>query len=485
MAILKANGAQYTPEQEQSMYRHLQLLRLNKYHKIFPSPPQQAFMLRPEREILYGGEGGAGKTAALCLLALQYVDVPHHSTVIFRKSIPDMMKEGNALPLLLEWLAPHDEVIYNKEDLTFYFPSGATITIGYMASAADREHWKSAQIQDILWEEATDYPIRTYRFMLSRNRRKNKEQACPLRIRPVTNPGGEYHEEYKDYFLPANSERVETGAKSYLRLQPPYEYFDESGKKRRFHGRVYIHAVRTDNPGLDVEEYEDNLIMMDEADRARFDLADWELPVEGAMFDVSDAVVKAPGFKLPYRPTQVIARIRYWDTAATAGGSGAETAGVLMSKVPLEVYGRQYIIEDVVHGRWAPHERDRIMRETAERDGTNVKQWIEQEPGGSGKQVGLVHVANMAPYPVDLDSASTDKVVRAQGLSSQWNNGNCGIVQGAWNAALLESFKNAPTGRVKDIWDGSAGAFNKLAVVQPAGRTAVGNPRPVQTGYRL
>jgi phage terminase large subunit-like protein len=75
-------------------------------------------------------------------------------------------------------------------------------------------------------------------------------------------------------------------------------------------------------------------------------------------------------------PVNFLQTIRYWDKAATQDG-GMYTAGVKMSRLT----GNRWLIEDVKRGRWSTHERERIIRETAEADGKNVEIWIEQEPG--------------------------------------------------------------------------------------------------------
>jgi phage terminase large subunit-like protein len=464
LARLKQGGMRVPDEHALNI---IHALRLNKYMQASPSPPQTAFMLGREREMLYAGEAGAGKTVSLALIALQYVDVPGHATLIIRRTIPDLRKPGNILPVLHQWLRGSDAV-WNEENLTYTFPSGAVVVFTYMALDGDEEQFKSTSFQDILWEELTDFPQRPYRFMF-RSLRKPEGMDVPLRVRAATNPGGKYHQWVKDWFLPPDAVRTDIeGSRSYLLCSRP-DY------KNGMWGRVYVHAVRHDNPGIDAT-YEDSLALMDEIDQARFARGDWDLPTENAMFDMS--VAADPAFYVA-RPAQVIARYRYWDTAATEGGQGATTAGVLMSKVALTLYGYEYVVEDMVQGRWNPAQRNQVMRETAQADGMEVRQFVEQEPGGSGKEVGLIHIANLAPYLVELDKAATNKVLRAEGFAAQWNGRNVRLVRGMrGREPFLASLKSAPNGKPRDPWDGAAGCFNKLALRVAGSGPRLGPARP-------
>lgn len=67
-----------------------------KYCPHVPTPPQSAFLLYNGHEALYGGAAGGGKSDALLMAALQYVEYPKYSALILRRTFPDLAKGGTA-----------------------------------------------------------------------------------------------------------------------------------------------------------------------------------------------------------------------------------------------------------------------------------------------------------------------------------------------------------------------------------------------------
>lgn len=148
-------------------------------------------------------------------------------------------------------------------------------------------------------------------------------------------------------------------------------------------------------------------------------------------------------------------RVRFWDLAATEDGD--YTAGVLIARAAGVFY-----IEDVVRGRWQPHERDRHIIRTAQLDGKKVRIVLEQEPGSAG--ISVVHslTKKLAGYMVKSARATGDKVTRADPLASQFGVGNVKIVRGEWNRAFIDELCMFPNGMHDDQVDAAAGALNAL-----------------------
>jgi predicted phage terminase large subunit-like protein len=161
-------------------------------------------------------------------------------------------------------------------------------------------------------------------------------------------------------------------------------------------------------------------------------------------------------------PALVVTLCRAWDFAATAG-AGDYTVGVLMAKAADGSFG----VLDVVRGRWAPDERDAMMRRAAEIDGHNAVIRIPQDPGQAGKDQ-VLHMARMlASYNMRSLPVTGAKEVRASGLASQVNAGNIWAIRGRWNHAFLAELRSFREGCLHDDQvDACADAFAELAGVR-------------------
>lgn len=153
--------------------------------------------------------------------------------------------------------------------------------------------------------------------------------------------------------------------------------------------------------------------------------------------------------------------VRYWDKAGTKDG-GDFTAGVLMGRASDGVF----YVADVVRGQWSAHEREQVIKQTAEMDQNrgHVRIWIEQEPGSGGKESAENTIRNLAGFAVKAERVTGDKALRAEPFAAQCEAGNVRLVRGAWNTAYLHELTSFPAGSNDDQVDGSSGAFSKLAV---------------------
>ncbi len=150
--------------------------------------------------------------------------------------------------------------------------------------------------------------------------------------------------------------------------------------------------------------------------------------------------------------------IRYWDKAGTEG-AGDYTAGVKMSRLT----DGNFLIHDVVRGQWGTTQRERIIKETALRDGPRVIIYHEQEPGSAGKDSAAATTRNLAGFIVHTERPTGDKVYRADALSVQVNEGNIYILKGDWNNEFIEELRFFPYSTYDDQVDAASGAFNRLA----------------------
>jgi predicted phage terminase large subunit-like protein len=390
------------------------------------------------REGFYGGSCGGGKSDALLMGALQFVDVPRYAAILFRRTYSDLSLPGALMDRAREWLGGTPARWSDKEH-TWTFPRGATLTFGYLDKANDRFRYQSSEYQFIGFDELTQFPEEDYRFLFSRLRRGASCQV-PLRMRSASNPGGVGHDWVKQRFL------VEGPAA----------------------GRVFVPARLSDNPHLDQAEYVASLDQLDPITRAQLLAGDWSVRQGGSLF-------RREWFRRADVAPAGLRRVRFWDLAATEPRPGTDpdwTAGVLLGVDGPGVY---YVL-DVRRVRATPGQVETLVQQTAQADGKAVTVGMEQEPGSAGVAQVQRYAALLAGWTFRAERVTGDKVTRASPFSSQAEAGRVVVLRGAWSGAYLDELEAFPEGGHDDQVDATSGAFAKLVGPQ-AGRPAVGTAR--------
>lgn len=174
-------------------------------------------------------------------------------------------------------------------------------------------------------------------------------------------------------------------------------------------------------------------------------------PLEGGVFKPGrlETVGAVPSGRIEW--------CRGWDLGATDGG-GAFTAGAKLGKL---TDGR-FIIAGMERAQLGPDGRDALLRNTAARDGREVRIGIPQDPGQAGKTQVLALVRMLAGFTVKTSPETGDKVTRAEPLAAQVNVGNVLMLKGTWNEALIEEMRLFPNGQFSDQIDGLSRAFAEL-----------------------
>jgi len=209
-----------------------------------PTPRQARFLTIPSREAFYGGAAGGGKSDALLMAALQYVTVPGYSAIIFRKTYADLSLPGALMDRAADWL--QGKAHWSDKTKTWTFPSGATVSFGYMEHEKDKFRYKGAEYQFVGFDELTQFTETQYRFMFSRLRRLTGA-TVPIRMRGASNPGDTGHEWVKKRFV-------------------------KPGRK----GVPFIPARIRDNPHLDFADYVQSLNELDPITRRQMLAGDWD-----------------------------------------------------------------------------------------------------------------------------------------------------------------------------------------------------------------
>jgi len=397
-----------------------------------PTPKQWlALSLVDERELLYGGAAGGGKSDFLLMAALQFIDVPGYSAVIFRRTFPQLSApEDGLLARAQEWLAP-DPQFEGLDTISGYptrwrFKGGGTLSFSHMQHESDRFNHQGPSYQFITWDELTQFSQTQYRYLLSRLRRV-EGFPVPLRVRSTSNPGGSGHDWVRERF-PIDAPGVD--------------------------GCRYIPAKLGDNPHLDAATYAETLEQLHPYERAQLLEGRWDVRPPGARF-------QREWFTVKDAPTSEGRRVRRWDLAATAARPGADpdwTAGVLMSRNPQG----EFCIEDVVRFRGSPGTVEARVIQQARLDGTGVAVRIEQEPGSSGKIAAHHWSKALAGFDIKSVPSTGDKVVRSNPLASQAEAGNVSLVRGTWVEDYLRELEMFPGGSHDDQVDASSGALADL-----------------------
>lgn len=210
------------------------------------------------------------------------------------------------------------------------------------------------------------------------------------------------------------------------------------------------------NPYLSPEELEEARGEMPSKMYAQEYLAEFLPTLSGGMFD-------RDWFEIIERtPRELGPKIRAWDLAASTSDTADFTAGVLMAKGAGE--DSSYYVLDVIRGRWSPAQRDSIIRQTAERDGSGVPIVIEEEGGSAGKAQSLSLSRLLSGYKLIPVRPTGDKATRAAPYAAQVENGNVKLLRGTWNIEYLDELQSFPDPLAlhDDMADASAYAFNQL-----------------------
>ena len=203
---------------------------------------------------------GGGKSDAILMSALQYVGEEYkieledgrftnpYSALILRRTYQDLSQPNAIMDRAQRWLDPYVQnriVKWDGNTKTFTFPSGATLTFGYLSHDNDLDQYQGSEFQFVGFDELTQFTERQYTYLHSRLRRVKKSKI-PIRMRAGTNPGGRGHEWVKKRFVSDKSKLP------------------------------FIPSSYLDNIYLDTEEYTKSLEKLDELTKRQLMYGDWD-----------------------------------------------------------------------------------------------------------------------------------------------------------------------------------------------------------------
>ena len=243
--------------------------------------PQTEFLAAGEREVLYGGSAGGGKSYAMLADPLRYMGHPSFSGLLLRHTTEELreliFKSKEMYPQIWKGIK------WSERKMQWEAPSGARLWMSYLDRDDDVLRYQGLAFSWIGFDELTQWST-PYAWNYMRSRLRSTAPDLPVYMRATTNPGGPGHQWVKKMFIdpaPYGKQFDATDIESGNVLTYPKGHSREGQPlfKRRF-----IPARLSDNPYLAEQgDYEAMLLSLPEHQRKQLLEGDWDIK-EGAAF---------------------------------------------------------------------------------------------------------------------------------------------------------------------------------------------------------
>jgi predicted phage terminase large subunit-like protein len=418
---------------------------------LIPTARQEAFLRLRAREVLFGGAAGGGKTLALLMAGLQYVDVPGYHALILRPSLAEFALPGGMFELASDWLAG-SKAHWSSDTNTWRFPGpgrsgagGASLTFGYLDNDRDLGRYAGSSVSFLGFDELGRFDENTYRRMFRVVRQPSNQSRLgsapdgtsladvPIRVRATSNPGGPNHAWIKRHFVDPSTQAE---------------------------GALFLPARLVHNPHLDSDQYAEALALLPPTERERLLNGDWEIPDEGALFQ-RGWIEEIDRSHLPENTTAV----RFWDLAATEPSPTSPDPDFTVGlRLDLQLESGVFYISDIIRARKPPGAIEQLVAQTAAADGTDVDIVIEQEPGAAGVSLIRQYKAHvLRGYTVRSVRPTGNKQTRARPVAAAAENGLVKLINQPNSLDFLDEISAFPYAAHDDCVDALAGAHNHLS----------------------
>lgn len=450
---------------------------------IAPQEGRQEDFLNSTSDItFFGGAAGSGKSHALLMDCLQYIDDPDFYAVYFRQNTTQL--DGSLWPAAKAMWAPFGIKIQEKEKL-ITFPSGARIKFSFLELEKHADRHQGIEYSGIYFDEFTHFSFYQFNYLRSRMRSKARNKSfmkCSMNpdidhfVFKWVEPYLRQQDSFDEHGEVIESEKAGTadpalnGLTRYFIISGTdiYHDWDYDALKKKFPRKnpksyTFIAGTIDDNPILDEIEpdYRETLESLTPVEMQRLRYGNWFARPEGSGYFQRDWC------EMVTQPPRSATRVRSWDLASTLPSDINPdpdwTAGVMMSKCK----DGYYYIEDVVRFRDRPATVEATIYDTAKFDGDDVAVNVPQDPGSAGKSQSLQLIRGLSEQGNYARAKPTNKnkVTRFAPFSAAAEAGLVKIVIGSWNDIFfseLEAFIGDDKGKDDQV-DATSDSFITLA----------------------
>jgi hypothetical protein len=240
--------------------------------------PQTDFLAAGEKDVLYGGAAGGGKSYAMLVDPLRYAHKKAHRALILRRSMPELREMIDKSRELYPLAFPGAK--FREVEKLWNFPTGAKVEFGFLERDADVYRYQGQAYSWIGFDEITHLPTEfSWNYLASRLRTTDSDIQTYLRC--TANPGGVGSHWVKNRYI------------------QPAEY-NTSFKGSDGLTRKFIPAKLADNPYLAEDGvYEQMLKSLPPTQRRQLLEGNWDV-AEGAAFTEFEAQYHIiPPFEIP------------------------------------------------------------------------------------------------------------------------------------------------------------------------------------------
>jgi len=259
--------------------------------------PQTTFLAASEREVLYGGSAGGGKSYAMLADPLRYMGHPSFSGLLLRHTTEELreliFKSQELYPKIWKGIK------WSERKMQWTAPSGARLWMSYLDRDDDVLRYQGLAFTWIGFDELTQWAT-PFAWNYMRSRLRSTAPDLPIFMRATTNPGGRGHAWVKKMFIdPApygkefDATNVETG--EVLRYPSGHAKAGKALFKRKF-----IPARLSDNPFLSKSgDYEAMLLSLPEQQKRQLLEGDWDIKEGAAFTEFNRSIHVVEPFNIP------------------------------------------------------------------------------------------------------------------------------------------------------------------------------------------